>query len=218
MHNAFGLQQRRNVILLAGGYPAAGDDHIKCMPGMAQSRVDRSRVVEQIRPRHRFVAVGAQQTHQQFAIAVVQLARPQRQAGFDQFIAGREHRHCWPSCDFQPINALPRSQRNAARCQHLTCSKQGIADSHILAGATHMLTGLRRLQHAHEAIVHAGVFFHHDAVRTRRHRRAGGDPHAFAGANLQILCSTSELFADQLQESFIFRVEIGMTHGEAIHR
>ena len=222
MHAAVRSQQRRHMVLLAGGHAAAGDHHVEARRGVAQHRRDALGIVGQRRPRGRFEAVGAQQAHQQFAVAVVDLAglraacraRTSSSPVVNTATVGRarhgelvDAERCGERRRARASARVPaREHQRRRRCTSSPARRTFAPARQSARTRDAVAVDARRLRLITTVSAPAGigapvVMRTHSPAPTRRSERAAG-----------------ELLADQPQRRLRRRAQVGVAQREAVHR
>ena len=165
--------------------PPLKNDDVAGIERAAHGELERNLFVGEGAKRDRLAAGFAHGRGDDGAVAVVNAGRPQRLAGLDQFIAGRQHGHA------RPAHHIDR--RKPAGCEHADLSRanpgaaaqQGLAARNIGAGVRNKLPGRRRPfqfdRGRGTVIEQLGLFDHHHGVGAARNDAAGGDRRRGAG-------------------------------------
>ena len=205
------------MVLLTRRHAPAGDDHIERRSGVGQHDLHALGVVGQRGPRGRLQALGAQQAHQQVAVAVVDLPGPQRQAGFHQFVAGGEHGHRGAPCHRQRRQAQGCGQSDPRGGQHLALAHHLGTCGHVLADTPHIRARPYACRDLDATVCFDDVFTDGDRVGALGQRRACRDADAFAGTDAQPLGHTRVLLSHQPQACRALGSEAGMRERHAVH-
>ncbi len=192
---------------------AGGQDQVD-IAQLGQAAAGACQVIRQDARIDHVAAQPLQPADQQPAITVVDLPRPQRQAGFDQFVTGGQHRHPHLAHHVQPAVAQGRGQAQLDRPKPGAGAHHLFALAGFLALGTNVLPDLQRFKKAYPAILrHLGVFLHLDAVGAFGQRRPGEDTRT--GARLQRLRRmTGE---NPLADRQGFALPVGQTQGVTVH-
>ena len=178
------------------------------------------RVVRQDAEIGRGRAEPVDQPGQQVAVGVEQRRRRARPAGFDDFVAGREHRHPDAAAYRKRVQADAGRERDMLGGQPPPGRQHDGAGTHVFARNPPVGAALepRRHDHRRSVRVRPHVLLHEDGIGALRHRRAGEDAGGLAGPEAALRRTPRGDALDDGEPRVALHVEIGVPHRVAVDR
>ena len=143
--------------------------------------------------------------------------RPDRVAGHDDLVAGRQDADARPAVDEKPGPVHRRQEADVTRCETPPGAQQHLAFGEIEPLAADIAAARRAFEHPDPVAVALGVLLDYDRVGAGRQRRPGEDARGLAGADLPAEPGPGRHLGDDAQLDRDFDQILG-AHGVAVHR
>jgi len=194
---------------------AAGEDQVVFGGRLAKGGAGGLEIIGNAKRGTHFAAQAFEQADEGERVGVIDPAGRQGLAGFDEFIAGRQHRYLETAPHRQFGQARRGGKGNLLGPQQGAGRKDFLALLHVLATAADVLPHLRDMPEDHPVCAGFAQFLHHHRIGARRQRGAGKD--AGGATGLQGLADTTGGQALRHRQANAGSADVGGPDGIAIH-
>ena len=175
-----------------------------------------SGIIGRVADQYRHAAACRDEGGERQRVRADNLVRPDRIAGHDDLVAGREDADARPAMHKQPRPVHRRRETDVARGQSSPGLEQHIALGEIEPGAAHIAAVRRAFPDSDPVAVALGVLLNDDRIGAGRQWRAGEDPRRLAGPNRAAITGAGRDLGNDAQACGHLRDIIG-AHGIAVH-